>query len=50
MITSFAGDVFTVGASGISEISYADYASALVDEVENTTGAYIGEQISVRNR
>ena len=46
----FAGDVFTVGASGISEISYADYASALVDEVENTTGAYIGEQISVRNR
>ena len=46
----FAGDVFTVGASGISEISYADYASALVDEVENTTGAHIGEQISVRNR
>ena len=39
-----------IGASGISEISYADYASALVDEVENTTGAYIGEQISVRNR
>ena len=46
----FAGDVFTVGASGISEISYADYASALVDEVENTTGTHIGEQISVRNR
>jgi len=46
----FAGDVFTVGASGVSEISYADYASALVDEVENTTGARIGEQISVRNR
>ena len=46
----FAGDVFTVGASGISEISYADYASALVDEAENTTGTHIGEQISVRNR
>lgn len=46
----FAGDEFTVGANGASEISYADYASALLDEVEDTSGAHVGKQISVRNR
>ena len=46
----FAGDVFTVGASGISEISYADYASALVDEAETPPGPILASKISVRNR
>lgn len=40
-----AGEVFTVNARGESRISYADYAAALVDEIE--TGAHIGERISV---
>ena len=40
-----AGEVFTVNAEGKSEISYADYAIAMVDEAEK--GKHINQRISV---
>ena len=40
-----AGEVFTVNAEGKSEISYADYAIAMVDEAEK--GNHINQRISV---
>ena len=40
-----AGEVFTVNAEGKSEISYADYAMAMVDEAEK--GNHINQRISV---
>ena len=40
-----AGEVFTVNAQGKSEISYADYAIAMIDEVEK--GKHINQRISV---
>ncbi len=40
-----AGEVFTVNQKGESSISYADYASAMLDEVEN--GNHIQQRISV---
>lgn len=41
-----AGDQFTVNAHGVSEISYADFAVAMVDLIEN--GGHIHERVSVR--
>lgn len=41
-----AGEELTSDASGKSEISYADYAIAMVDEIENA--AHKNERISVR--
>ena len=40
-----AGEEFTLNAKGESVISYADYAIALVDEIEK--GNHIGQRISV---
>lgn len=40
-----AGDFFTVNEAGESQISYADYAIAFVDEIES--GKHIQERISV---
>ena len=40
-----AGEVFTVNAEGKSELSYADYAIAMVDEAEK--GNHINQRISV---
>lgn len=40
-----AGDVFTVNDKGESQISYADYAIAMIDEA--TKGKHFNEQISV---
>lgn len=40
-----AGEVFTVNAKGKSEISYADYAIAMIDEAEK--GNHINQRISV---
>ena len=40
-----AGEVFTVNAEGKNEISYADYAIAMVDEAEK--GNHINQRISV---
>ena len=40
-----AGEVFTVNAEGKSEISYADYAIAMIDEAEK--GKHINQRISV---
>ena len=40
-----AGEVFTVNAQGKSEISYADYAIAMIDEAEK--GKHINQRISV---
>ncbi|MFU0842406.1 MAG: NAD(P)-bd-dom domain-containing protein [Burkholderia sp.] len=42
---AFAGEVFTANAEGKSFISYADYASAMLDVLES--GKHIGERISV---
>lgn len=42
-----AGEVFTVSSAGDSVISYADYAAALVDELEH--GNHIQQRISVVN-
>lgn len=42
---TLAGEEFTVNAKGESTISYADYAIAMVDEIEN--GNHIGQRISV---
>lgn len=40
-----AGEEFTVNSKGVSAISYADYAIAMVDEIEK--GNYIQQRISV---
>ena len=40
-----AGEDFTLNAKGESVISYADYAIAMVDEIEK--GNHIGQRISV---
>lgn len=40
-----AGEVFTVNDKGESAISYADYAVAMIDEIES--GQHINERISV---
>lgn len=40
-----AGEIFTINGKGISQISYADYAIGLVDELEK--GHYIKERISL---
>ena len=40
-----AGEDFTLNAKGKSVISYADYAIAMVDEIEK--GNHIGQRISV---
>lgn len=40
-----AGDELTVNSKGKSEISYADYAIAMIDEAEN--GKFIGKRFSV---
>lgn len=42
------GEIFTLNAQGLSVISYADYAIALVDEIENEK--HIKERISVVSR
>lgn len=42
---SVAGEELTVNSNGESVISYTDYASAMVDEIEN--GKHIKERISV---
>ena len=44
---SLGGDVLHTNAKGESYISYADYAIALMDEVES--GKHVGERISVVN-
>lgn len=41
-----AGEVFTTNEAGLSAISYADYAIALLDEVEQAK--HVQERISVR--
>lgn len=40
-----AGNELTVNSNGKSEISYADYSIAMIDEAEN--GKFIGKQFSV---
>lgn len=40
-----AGEIFTTNEKGISQISYADYAIGLVDELEK--GHHIKEHISL---
>ena len=40
-----AGEDFTLNSQGESVISYADYAIAMVDEIEK--GNHIGQRISV---
>ncbi|KXT77856.1 Rrf2-linked NADH-flavin reductase [Streptococcus sp. DD13] len=40
-----AGEVFTTNAAGESQISYADYAIAMLDEIEQAQ--HIQERISV---
>lgn len=42
-----AGEVFTVNEKGESRISYADYAVAMVDEIENKSKENIRKRISV---
>lgn len=42
---TLAGEVFTVNQCGVSAISYADYALAMVDEIDK--GNHIKERISV---
>jgi putative NADH-flavin reductase len=42
---ALAGEEFTANAAGASYISYADYAIAVVDEIE--TGTHNQERISV---
>lgn len=44
---TLAGEVFTLSSAGDSVISYADYATALIDEIEH--GNHIQERISVVN-
>ncbi|KXT82354.1 Rrf2-linked NADH-flavin reductase [Streptococcus sp. DD11] len=43
-----AGEVFTTNEAGQSSISYADYAIAMLDEIEK--GSHIKERISVLGR
>ena len=43
-----AGELFTVNVAGQSQISYADYAVAMLDEIES--GQHIQERISVLGR
>lgn len=43
-----AGEEFTLNEAGQSEISYADYAIAMVDEI--VKGEHIGQRISVLGR
>ena len=40
-----AGEIFTVNEAGESKISYADYAIAMLDEIEG--GKHLQERISV---
>ena len=40
-----AGEELTLNSKGESIISYADYAIAMIDEIEN--GGHIGQRISV---
>lgn len=42
-----AGEELTLSEDGVSEISYADYAIAMVDEIERGEQGHIGERISV---
>ena len=44
------GEELTLSEDGVSEISYADYAIAMVDEAERTDGAHVGRRISVVRR
>lgn len=44
------GEELTLSEDGVSEISYADYAIAMVDEAERTDGAHEGKRISVVRR
>lgn len=44
------GEELTLSEDGMSEISYADYAIALVDEIERGDDGHIGERISVVRR
>jgi putative NADH-flavin reductase len=41
-----AGEEYSTDDNGVSAISYADYAIAVIDEIER--GSHIGERISVR--
>ena len=41
-----AGEEYTADENGVSAISYADYAIALIDEIES--GSHIQERISAR--
>lgn len=45
-----AGEELRLSEDGVSEISYADYALALVDEAERTDDAHIQQRISVVRR
>ena len=46
-----AGEEFTTNEQGVSSISYADYALALVDEAERTgADAHVRERISVLSK
>lgn len=45
---AIAGEVFTTNEAGESYVSYADYASAMLDVIES--GKYVKERISVYNR
>lgn len=45
---ALAGEVFETNADGVSEISYADYAIAIVDEAESA--AHPQQRISVHSR
>lgn len=43
-----AGDELATNEAGVSSISYADYAVAMLDEAERTgSGAHVRERISV---
>lgn len=44
------GEELTLSEDGVSEVSYADYAIALVDELERADDAHIKERISVVRR
>lgn len=44
------GEELTLSEDGVSEVSYADYAIAMVDEIERGEAGHIGERISVVRR
>ena len=44
------GEELTLSEDGVSEISYADYAIAMVDEAERTDDVHVGKRISVVRR